>query len=709
MKRIIALAMVASLLLVSFPTVLAREEKISVIIGFKGKPDLALIQGLGGDIEREYNLINAVAAELPTQAIEALSRNPKIAYIEEDARLSALGEVLPWGVDRIDAELVHPYNEGTGIKIAIIDTGIDYDHPDLDANYKGGYDFVNGDSDPMDDEGHGTHVAGIVAAELGNGIGVIGVAPEAYLYAVKVLDSSGSGYLSDVIAGIEWAVNNGMQIASMSLGTSTDYQSLHDACDVAYAAGVLLVAAAGNDGNPPGKGANVGYPAAYSSVIAVGATDDEDSRARWSSTGAELELMAPGVNIYSTYWDDTYATLSGTSMACPHVTGTAALVFASSVDPTYDSDGDGQWDASEVRQRLIDTAEDLGDPGWDSKYGYGLVDAYAAAPEPTEPVHDVAITDISAPSWAVQGDLVSVDVTAANLGDFDENFMVTLTDTTDNIEIGSQAVSLAAGTSTTLTFSWDTTSATIGDHILEATASTVPEETDTTNNSKTTTVAIKEPVHDVAVTAIDAPTQVALGDVSTIDVTVSNEGTYSESFTVTLTDTTDGVEIGSQAISLAAGDSTTLSFSWDTTGASVGDHVLEAQASVVEGETNTSNNVKTATVSVVEAQTLDVAVSTDKSTYSSPAWAEITVEVTSGGSPVEGAAVDVTVYYPDGSVSATGSGTTDSSGVAAFRYRIGPKDPAGTYNVEAVASKSGYTTGSGSTTFSVESGNGTQL
>ena len=351
-------------------------ERVPVIVGFKGKADAGLIRAHGGDVKYEYGMVSAVACSLPQGAIDALNRNPKIAYIEPDGKVQKTQETLPWGVDRIDAEAVHQYNKGTGVKVAIIDTGIDYNHPDLDDNYKGGIDFVNVDDDPMDDEGHGTHCAGIVAAE-DNEIGVIGVAPEVSLYAVKVLDNTGSGWVSDVIAGIEWAITNEMQIISMSLGSDSDNEALHTACDKAYGAGVLVVAAAGNDYQRRGRAEfdTVDYPARYDSVIAVGATDDTDTKASWSSTGLALELTAPGVSIYSTYWDDAYETHSGTSMACPHVVGTAALVWAS--EPTLTN--------VEVRSRLRETADDLGSAGWDGWYGYGLVDADEAAP-PTGPV-----------------------------------------------------------------------------------------------------------------------------------------------------------------------------------------------------------------------------------------------------------------------------------------------------------------------------------
>jgi PKD repeat protein len=346
------------------------SEKIPVMVEFKGKVDAGLIRAHGGDIKHQYGIISAVACSLPQAAIDALERNPKIANIELDGKVHAT-EIIPWGVDRIDAEIVHSYNEGTGVNVAIIDTGIDYNHPDLDDNYKGGYDFVNDDGDPMDDRGHGTHCAGIVAAEY-NSIGVLGVAPQAYLYAVKVLDDTGSGWVSDIIAGIDWSVNNGVQIISMSLGSDYPSTSLKDACDAAYNSGLLLVAAAGNDYYRRGKTEinTVDYPARYDSVIAVGATDNTNKKASWSSTGSALELAAPGVSITSTYWDDTYATASGTSMACPHVVGTAALVWAG--EPTLTN--------VQVRNRLRDTTNDLGSVGWDSWYGWGLVDADEAAP-----------------------------------------------------------------------------------------------------------------------------------------------------------------------------------------------------------------------------------------------------------------------------------------------------------------------------------------
>jgi subtilisin len=422
----------------------SSNEQIPVIVGFKGLPDAALIHAFSGQISYEYSIIPAIACKLPTQAVDALQKNPKIAYVEQDAQVFALDAELDnsWGVKRIGAGTVHELpNKGEGINVAVLDTGINLFHEDLIT--KGGYDFVNQDADPNDDNGHGTHCAGIIAA-LDNDKAVVGVAPEANLYAVKVLDSNGNGYTSNIIAGIQWSVNNGIQVISMSLGSTVGDNSLKAACDFAYNSGIVVVAAAGNNGAAhPSSRSNIIYPAKYDSVIAVGATDSYDRRASFSCTGSELEIMAPGVNILSTYIDvspddgrniDTLY-MSGTSMACPHVAGTAALVLNSQLAPADDSNGNGKWDAQEVRAKLVATADDLGVSGKDNLYGYGLVDADEAAPIPnvdktaptiadltpadaatikdTTPEISAVLSDPSGVKWAsIQMELDATDVTS---------------------------------------------------------------------------------------------------------------------------------------------------------------------------------------------------------------------------------------------------------------------------------------------------------
>lgn len=323
----------------------------------------ALVKNFGAAVIKALPLINGMAVHLSSQAEAALLRRTEVLRIDDDLVISATAkpvapqpaEEIPWGVDRIHATAAWPTGRGLGIKVAILDTGIDLDHLDLQANIKGQVNMISPLKSGNDDNGHGTHVAGTVAA-VDNAIGVVGVGSEISLYAVKVLSKTGSGWLSDLIEGLQWCINNRMEVVNMSLGTSSDNQSFHDAIINAYQAGVTLVAAAGNNG---ASGGSVDYPAKYPETIAVSAIGQDNRLAAFSSFGPEVDLAAPGVNIKSTYNDGYYKTLNGTSMATPHVTGAAALVIATPVG-LYDADADGVWDPAEVGNKLKATAEDLG-------------------------------------------------------------------------------------------------------------------------------------------------------------------------------------------------------------------------------------------------------------------------------------------------------------------------------------------------------------
>ncbi|MBI4267820.1 MAG: S8 family peptidase [Chloroflexi bacterium] len=401
MKRILMVVLVALVLLLSVAGTVSASGNSEgngpgryIVVFSDGVNDAAkdtLTARFGGIVEKPVGLLgNANVVFLPPGAVQALQNSGEVVRMEEDAIVYAVGkpepatqlaQTLPWGIDRVDADLAWPVSTGAGVKVAIIDTGIDKDHPDLVGNIKGGRNFVviRGKVNPNqwdDDNGHGTHVAGTVAA-VNNTIGVIGVAPQASLYAVKVLNRNGAGSLSDVINGIDWAIANGMDIINMSLGTSSDSLSLHIAVDAAYAAGIVVVAAAGNSGDTDPDN-DVGYPAKYSSVIAVAATDNTNTRASWSSDGPEVEVSAPGVSVLSTYKGGGYATGSGTSMASPHIAGIAALVLSSPVLAQYDLNGNGIYEASEVRALLQVTADPLGSPIPNNYYGYGLGDALEA-------------------------------------------------------------------------------------------------------------------------------------------------------------------------------------------------------------------------------------------------------------------------------------------------------------------------------------------
>ncbi|MBI3092592.1 MAG: S8 family serine peptidase [Candidatus Tectomicrobia bacterium] len=433
MRRLTLVLLILALGMLAVLTPLKAQaqgpERFKVFVVFDRQPgptDEAEVRSLGGRVRYAYHLVPAIAATVPEAALRGLLANPRVVAIEEDGEVRAIDHATTagdaeldntWGVKHIGAGTVHAGgNKGLGVRVAVIDSGIDCTHPDLNANCAGGYDFVNNDADPSDDNGHGTHVAGTVAAE-DDGAGVVGVAPAASLYALKVLSSSGSGSWSDVIAALQWAVDNGIQVTNNSYGASTDPgTTVRAAFDNSAAAGVLHVAAAGNNGNRRGTGNNVGWPARYASVIAVAATDANDARASFSSTGETVELAAPGVAINSTLLGGGYGTASGTSMASPHVAGTAALVIAAGI---ADANGDGKIN-DEVRLRLQETADDLGDPGRDTKYGFGLVDADEAAaigPQNNPPV--VSITSPADGATFASGATILFEGTASDTEDGD--------------------------------------------------------------------------------------------------------------------------------------------------------------------------------------------------------------------------------------------------------------------------------------------------
>ncbi|MDF1513439.1 MAG: S8 family peptidase [Anaerolineae bacterium] len=400
------------------------SHNVRVLVRFVSEPDRqdeALIKIAGGQVKYRYSIVNAIAATLPESALLRLQEHPRIARIEYDSLMHAVDIELDnaWGVSHIEAGVVHETigNLGEGVNIAIIDSGINRFHPDLDANYAGGFDFIENDGEPQDIYGHGTHVAGIACAEDNdNGdetgpYGVVGVAPMCNLYALKVLDDNGWGYSSTLIEALDWAIANNIQVANLSLGWDMDPgETVEEAFTAAEQAGIVVVAAACNNGKKSGRGENVCWPGKYASVIAVAATDSNDTRATFSSTGSEVELAAPGVSVLSTWNDDTGYSLpdpvcrlpdgvdcykygSGTSMASPHVAGTAALVIKSGL---LDANGNGRIN-DEVRQQLIDTSVDLGLPGWDTWYGFGLVNAWSAVSTelPPDPGEDMQIFSVA--------------------------------------------------------------------------------------------------------------------------------------------------------------------------------------------------------------------------------------------------------------------------------------------------------------------------
>jgi serine protease len=351
----------------------------------------------------------------PKAILAQLKNEPGVLYAEQNVIRYAVWTPndpyysYQWHMTRIGMEDAWPLATGSGATVAIIDTGVKQSLEDLaSTNFTAGYDFVNGDSDPTDDHGHGSHVAGTVAQSTNNSVGVTGIAYNATIMPLKVLNASGSGSDSDIADAIYWATDNGADIINMSLGSSSSSSTMQNACTYAWNNGVVVVCAAGNSST-----SSPFYPAAYTVCISVSAVNYLDQLADYSNYGSTIDICAPGgdsndnngdgymdgvlQNTFGTSGDGYYF-YTGTSMASPHVAGVAALV--KSVDYSLTN--------SEVRGILESTAEDIGSAGWDQYFGYGLVDAYAAVveaqsePDITPPViSDVAATDITSNSATI--------------------------------------------------------------------------------------------------------------------------------------------------------------------------------------------------------------------------------------------------------------------------------------------------------------------
>ncbi|NBI28331.1 S8 family serine peptidase, partial [Chengkuizengella marina] len=308
-----------------------------------------------------------IVVELTKSELLEVTYDNEVLYVEENAMVEVASvdkqkkkdveennQLIPWGIKAIGSDIAFENKiNGKNINIAILDTGIS-NHTDLKV--KDGVSFVEGNTFDEDDHGHGTHVAGTVAA-LDNELGVVGVAPKADLYAVKVLDEEGNGSYDQVIEGIQWAIDNKMNIISMSFGGESHSQALHEVIKTAEDEGILVISAGGN----LGEGENtLLYPSLFPEVISVGAIDETLEKADYSSTGSELDLVAPGTSILSTLQDGYYGEMTGTSMAVPHVTGAAALIWEQNKELTAD----------EVKNILYDSATPLGDK---HQYGFGLV------------------------------------------------------------------------------------------------------------------------------------------------------------------------------------------------------------------------------------------------------------------------------------------------------------------------------------------------
>ena len=348
--------------------VITWEDEASTVVG------LADVQSSGVQVIDHIDAINVSVVTLPSTttaqvqntqtALEILRNDPRVVAVEPNYYYETLSSpndpniVDQWGWNVINTYDAWDITKGSSnIAIAVVDTGIQQDHPDLDSKVLAGYDFVEGDTSPDDSVGHGTHVAGIAAAETDNNSFGAGACPLCTILPVRVIEDR-RGKLSDVVAGITYAADNGAQVINLSLG-GVKSVALEDAVDYAWQKGAFLSCAAGNNGKN-----NLFYPAAYNHCFSVAATDQNDAWASFSNYGTWVDIAAPGASIYSTLTNNDYGSLIGTSMATPHVAGIAGLLSSQGLTN------------NQIRIRLCLTADDI--VGTGTYWQCGRLNAYRA-------------------------------------------------------------------------------------------------------------------------------------------------------------------------------------------------------------------------------------------------------------------------------------------------------------------------------------------
>ncbi|MBT7163367.1 MAG: S8 family serine peptidase [Victivallales bacterium] len=649
--------------------------------------------------------------------VQTFRRNPNVAHAGPNFIASIGVETLvpvdqnyagqQWNLDRspggIEMEKAWAWmlaNSPAGLPggdpdvvVAVLDTGVayeDYDQlvprnrkkftvisyyqaPDLnETNFVAGWDFINDDAHPNDDEGHGTHVTGTIAqstswtGDTDYAHGVAGIAPDVSIMPVKVLGADGSGSYATIIEGIYFAADEGADVINMSLtgpvGDPLMEEALRYACVVK---GVTIVCSTGNDDGGP-----VGCPAAYDGYcIAVGGTGYDTTIAPYSNVGPEVDIAAPGGNVLQDLNGDGYGDgilqqtfgaspgafglyfYQGTSMAAPHVAGVAALVISS-----------GVTGPNNVRAALESNAKDLGDPGWDPIYGHGLLDAYAALTGVPVAEPDVAVAIVSLPAAVLGGSATKVTVDVTNTGNAGTSSVtVALADPVGGLvspaiaDVGS----LAAGESRSVDFTWTPAAVTAPEARALQAISVAEGDSNASNDSATASVLVTRYTTNIKVVGMVAPESATVGQVQGIDVTVANQGLAQETFLLTLGDDS-GSPAESLDVTLQAGQAQTVTLDWtapDTEGiytltatADVTDEVATDNAVHAEA---TVNSVSTIHVSGVDMVLIRRAIFTS---------AEATVSIVDAvGAAVPGAEVSVAW---GGALNGTASGLTNADGQA---------------------------------------------
>jgi thermitase len=353
----------SSSLLVKYKSSVSEAARSKINVGLGGA-STRHIKELGVDV------VQVTSTESLGETIKKFKARGEVEYAEPNylaKRFLNPNDTLftkQWGLQKIDAPKAWDISQGGYSPIAIIDTGIAASQADLSGYVQSGFNFVNDTSNTHDDNGHGTHVAGIVSAASNNGTGVASIGFKGGLLPVKVLDSTGAGTYGDVATGIVYAADKGAKVLNLSLGGSSSSRTLQDAVKYAQSKGSVVVAAAGNNGNSTPV-----YPAAYPGVIAVSASTQDDTLASFSSYGTHIYVAAPGVSIVSTYNSGGYATLSGTSMAAPTVAGLIGLALSKGATSIPTIVSDLKTTSDKVGSYAYDSN------GWNQYFGYGRINA----------------------------------------------------------------------------------------------------------------------------------------------------------------------------------------------------------------------------------------------------------------------------------------------------------------------------------------------
>ena len=528
--------------------------------GLKDTEVDAQARGLGAAKARRIGKGNLFIVDLPSVGNEramlaVLGRNPHFRFVELDYKVPAsfaandpyLGS--QWHLGKINASTAWDTAQGSGVTVAILDSGVNGAHPDLASRMVPGWNVIDGNSDTSDVNGHGTMVAGTAVASLNNGAGVAGTAGAARLMPVRISDANAYAYWSNVATGLYWAADNGAKVANISYSGAATSASVMAAADYMRAKGGMVFISAGNAGTEVTASTSA-------SITVVSATNSSDTRTSWSNWGSLVKLAAPGEGIWTTERGGSYSAPSGTSFAAPMAAGVAALVMSARPDLSV----------AQVEDALVSSAKDLGDVGRDKYYGYGRIDAAAAV----QLAKAAVAADTQAPSMAITSPSSGASVSglvAVSVGASD-NVGVTKADLLVN------GVVVATDTSAPFAFSWDSSAFANGNVSLMVRGS---DAAGNVGSSAAVTVAIAN-----TVAADTQPPVVSLKNPANGAVV---SGTVSISVSASDNAATTGLKqsLYIDGMLVASGTGGSLSYNWNTRKAASGAHAIKAVATDAAG------------------------------------------------------------------------------------------------------------------------------